>query len=660
MSPKFLASSNSSRSLLSTTREKWGQPRLPIMSLLAIFFLLCASFVEAQDSQHMRQLDTATAIEYWTTPRLAWKMDLEGYTLNRTQSVTQDPWNDDVVYVSTAEGDVVILSASDGTIKDILAPSPRFIVSNGTITQGNLMSQSGLVFGVLPDNTKFLAYTVIDVPQGKGMSSANIRVVAFSIPSHEELWSSTAMSGVNSGTPVLCQTTSGQVYIFLTYNSYSLEGGVDTPTMGRVALIEAESGDVVWLEKDSSSFLYGPPGVVPSPSYGKYLGGEGNTNDLIAWASQEQGDDPGNTYAFQLPMGFTAAAAESLSTVVLKKVRWGTSTPPVFSTNGTNMYFAVSDDELRGWTGNTAFDTTASWTAVLLTGSSDEPIRNTPTLSFDETRLFATADSSKAFHCLNAATGESKWNFRGESEIYPVARVSPDNEYVYFIHSIDGRVYSRSQETGAGGWLVSCDTYEEDCANAVYADFVLSTTGQFLYYGDLRGRIIALEVGTLVAKDSDATETPKVFGDDDLSGLIDPPGKSNKKRIGVIVTLLFMGAVASLLSSLYLIRSGRLKARTLTIDSQDEADEEIIDWSEDDDVDGIDPYEDTMISRHKAGNNNSLPAPLDTSLWDYDKSSKSIMSNHPTSPDRLSVILGTSNRIAPLHEDYSLGAAVLV
>lgn len=116
-----------------------------------------------------------------------------------------------------------------------------------------------------------------------------------------------------------------------------------------------------------------------------------------------------------------------------------------------------------------------------------------PALSFDERRLYSTTVSGETY-AVNTENGKVLWNVMGQQPIVAEPKVSPDDQRLYLIRSIDGRVSSVKGVTGEPAWLVSCEFYEEDCANSVMANFDLSRSGHRLYYADVIGRVIALEL----------------------------------------------------------------------------------------------------------------------------------------------------------------------
>jgi len=206
------------------------------------------------------------------------------------------------------------------------------------------------------------------------------RVIAVSIPDHQELWSSPVLPGESLGSPVVYQTRSNQTYIALTHNSDMLMGQTnETVRSGHFTLLRADNGQVVWTESEltriESPVGYGPPGIASSPVFGNYNGGLHNQNDLVAWTnSDERGrGNLGNTFAFQLPMNFLGTENEvsNLASVILKTVRWTATVQPVFGTKGRSMFIGASGNQMRGWTGNSKFEEHADWSSDLSTNGTN-------------------------------------------------------------------------------------------------------------------------------------------------------------------------------------------------------------------------------------------------------------------------------------------------
>jgi hypothetical protein len=140
-------------------------------------------------------------------------------------------------------------------------------------------------------------------------------------------------------------------------------------------MLQATDGNIVWTESEGDAgfgggtFGYGPLTVADYPQFGKYSAGIQNTNSMVVWTNNADGGrgKVGCTFAFQLPPLFQEVSSQikGLASVRLKEVRWNAVARPIMSADGQNMFVGVSGSEVRAWTGDTAFDQVAAWSAEL-------------------------------------------------------------------------------------------------------------------------------------------------------------------------------------------------------------------------------------------------------------------------------------------------------
>ena len=257
---------------------------------------------------------------------------------------------------------------------------------------------------------------------------------------------------------------------------------------------------------------------------------------------------------------------------------------------------------------------------------------------------------------MDTSQGSTLWSLEGESQFLAEAHVSPDDKRVYFIQSIDGLVLSLDQKTGETLWRVNCELYTEDCANSVKANFALSEKGDVLYYADVLGRIIALELGTVKLKtvSGGIVSVPPDFQMPTEFGFETEKSKDGAS-LGGSVALIVLATMVALGSGFYVAVSRRRKSASYSIDPLRSAfdDAATFDGSSEDTPD---PYEDSILHQH---NDNSREP--QSNNWNSDeisptgsmKSTGSFFGNYPAT-SRL------STRVAPMQEDFSLGAAVIV
>jgi hypothetical protein len=121
-------------------------------------------------------------------------------------------------------------------------------------------------------------------------------------------------------------------------------------------------------------------------------------------------------------------------------------------------------------------------------------IENAAVLSRDGRRLFSSSTST-IFHALDTSKGREVWKRALASTPMVEAKVTPDDLRVYVIEA-DGAITAMDQVTGDFFYSVTCNIHEASCANQVEAEFDNSDDGMFLYYGDINGKINAIELGT--------------------------------------------------------------------------------------------------------------------------------------------------------------------
>ncbi len=293
--------------------------------------------------------------------------------------------------------------------------------------------------------------------------------------------------------------------------------------------------------------------------------------------------------------------------------------------------------------------------------SSQTAIPVTPTLSIDGERLFVSTSTTHAF-CIDTKTGQKLWDLPGAST-FLAAQVSPDDQRVYFLQSIDGRLFAYEQQSGAFSWVSSCDAFEEDCSNTVRASFSLSRTGQFLFYADVLGQVLALKLAEYVTIDEDVgnglSEEDSLNEKQPISELSETSTESTTNEgistggsVALIILVLLMAVSAGV--SLFLIRKARGRARR-KVDNAHQRSTKDDDWFETNKLKlpGPDPYEDSMLAKQSP----HLELTFQNSIWVDEICQRT---NDMATNDRAPKIFGTI-RVTPFQaEDYSLGAAILV
>ncbi|CAJ1941494.1 unnamed protein product [Cylindrotheca closterium] len=632
---------------------------------------------QQQKEQQSRRL-TNQELVYFPQPELDWMVRLDE-RMDFGNGVVTSPFEDSIVYVTTYSGTLIALSSKDGDIIATVNPTPiSRVIEDGKAQQWLIHCTSGISFATTRSGNNFLVYSIVDEPPDlPGIDfKPKARVVAVSIPSHKIMWTSIELPGIPSGTPLVYGDqlrSATSMYIVLIHNS-RVSGIRNTTThTGHITLLNPSKGTVIWEEAewllDDSPKGYAPPSMASNPLRGMYAGGKDNTNGIVIWASNDADGrgTVGNTYIFQLPSDFEEEPLylNSLQTKVLKSVSWNAMAKPAISKNGKKMFFGVTGNQLRGWIGDSRFDQTADWSSQLFKDNLDPkaPIPSNPILSMDENRLFVSS-SSYDLACINTRNGKANWAVSGTSAFLSEARISADDKRLYVVQSADGRIFCLDQITGDYLWQGSCDQFEEDCSNSVRSDFDLSSSGQFLYFADVKGRLISLKLGEM-EEVVEPMAAPIWSGPFLPTSNVDWNSNPTEEEVtngsipGGTIALLVLTTIFAISSTVYIVMVRRRKyPEPPTLDSfRDEHNY------------GSDPYEDSLIIQHSSKSVHADVGPSETvhvsdgfiSLsrsFESDESSIEGPYFHPA--DRISVLMGTANRIAPLKEDFSYGASVLV
>jgi hypothetical protein len=307
------------------------------------------------------------------------------------------------------------------------------------------------------------------------------------------------LEGISSGTPV---ASGDGNYVFLARNS-------DDGTVGHFTILDGLSGDLFHTQQNTDA-PFAPPGVYHSPREGYYDGGENNRNDILVWSVQPKPDDdsvgPGQTFAFQFPIGFSGDAYGVSFTALGTDVRdFQAIQKPVFTNEGRTMYWGTSRSQFRCWlgaegenryrfsrtrTGNTGFSRgtpamQAVWAPLALSNNKDE--------------LFLFGGSAaNEFVRLNADFSDQV--LIGTTAVVKTeAHVSPEDSFVYYVE-FNGHLHQASTEDLMDSWVF-------DVRVPVEGEFTLSREGTILYIGDVTGKIHALRVADSPTEDPSIAPT---------------------------------------------------------------------------------------------------------------------------------------------------------
>ena len=309
-------------------------------------------------------------------------------------------------------------------------------------------------------------------------------VYALSPDTGTVIWTSQALEGACSGTPVISQD--GE-YVFLTHNLLSA---------GHFSILSASKNGLPLYSQLDPNQPYAPPGIYYNPQEGYYPGGSGNSNDIIMWAYRPRSTEltvgSGLTMAFQFPFGFTGEAT-NLAITTLSVVTWQTITAPRLFNMGYSMMWGVSRSEFRVWNGGLGdtqhrFDKAASNTAEFPRGEpKGQAIFAALELSSSATEPMAFGGAASSVFAGFDYKLNEMWRINTTFPIFAEARISPDDATVYCVEQ-NGRVHSIDVLTGKERWSALLGGV------ATTSNFGQSKSGKFLYFNNQGGKLQAWQI----------------------------------------------------------------------------------------------------------------------------------------------------------------------
>ena len=327
------------------------------------------------------------------------------------------------------------------------------------------------------------------------------RVVALDM-NGQELWMSTPLEGVSSGTPVASEDGS---FVFLTHNS-------DFERVGHFTILDSRNNGAVFFTQTNETNPFAPLGIKHSPTpEGYYQGGEKNRNDMLVWSLKPKFDDQtvggGATFAFQFPIGFdftnvdasatnvTSSEAQLGYTLLGSDIRdFQSIVKPVFANGGLSMYWGTTRSQFRCWIGQEGlkrfrFNLPRTATVGFTRGS--PPSQSV----FAPLALSTHSDSEPYIFGGTASTEFVKLNYDFSEQVVvetltlvqTEARVSPDNLYVYYVE-FSGQIHQAMLDDLTDRWV-------QDLRVPVEGEFALSKDGSTLFVADVTGFLYAYAVG---------------------------------------------------------------------------------------------------------------------------------------------------------------------
>lgn len=577
----------------------------------------------------------------------------------------------------------------------------------------------------------FAVYSIVDEAPAASVFQflPKTRVVCVSIPEHTILWTSAGLPGTPNGSPVVYyadeETMEGDeddagVYIVLTHNSVLIRPNNVTQTTGHLTVLDAKNGHVKWTQSewntDEVPRGYSPPQVSHKPILGGSNNGGTleNKNDVIIFtnSADEGRGTNGNIYSFQMkssaelnaePQNTTApVTVDPFDVRLLKQVRWSSIAKPAINQDGTNLFIGVTGNAVRGWNGIAKFTETANWSSQLVPLKGTNPfetfpqnivVPTAPILSTDEERVFVVTVRNETV-CLDVTTGDRKWatKTRRSSPILSEPRASPDNQRLYVVSSMDGKMHAIDQNDGKVLWSFGCDEkglpQGSKCQPPqVYANFALSYEGTIMYFGATDGRIAALTLGGLEKEEAEKEQsasnptTVTIAFDDDGRGPLEfdefdrksdgenalapvPTNRSIGVKIAGTIFVIVVCLVIATVSIFFVVRSKGVDLRDLWNYRMPRYGKDGKLHSHVMRVDGPENYEDQIIANMSA-DEEAMEEEFNT-LWvdpthsDPKYYSRDDDDDDNSTADRLNVLLDTSDQVAPISDNFGFGQAVVI
>lgn len=123
---------------------------------------------------------------------------------------------------------------------------------------------------------------------------------------------------------------------------------------------------------------------------------------------------------------------------------------------------------------------------------------NAPVVSSDGNLMYLVV-ASYNFFCISAQTRNTMWeDVSGRSGYTTEPRLfeSGSDNIVYVAETLNGRLRQHNAANGQRNWEFDCSdwTRVSNCQDVIESEFSISGDGNFVYYGDIYGRVISLQV----------------------------------------------------------------------------------------------------------------------------------------------------------------------
>lgn len=493
--------------------------------------------------------------EFLQTPTLKWSLQLEGSGrlsgrgLRKGNSV-----------VAHHDGTKIVVTAGDGSLhiiqttnlvrtlaayvpdpidgKSIECRSGATIVEKSV--QGGLFVEKSGQDGLLGEGESiqasiddFIVYAVVDniiandtsigdaqVTSGVNVRPSGITSRVIAVDMEGALLWSVEVSGKIEGSPVV-----GKKGIYVTHNDNG---------SGQLSILKMQDGGTATIaatvdpvSEPGNGIPLGPPALQKAAN-----GAEVSDDDLVivaenwdagfsqtrggmhmlSWATSDAVDDRGEEQEALL------SRPNTYQLVKISSWSYSASSPPLVY--GNSIFLGAAGGTVGGFTGDRRSDLSGITTgrqAELFPRwdfqvspnprNASQPLRSQPVMdSTGEYLLVAGLDTD--FYVFQTENGRERWRVNQASQILAQPRIFEDEnnawrKVVYVIEVQNGRVRQYDMFNGRRFWDYSCaDISNSMCQDGVEADFAITPSGNIIYYGDIYGRINALEVATF------ATEAP--------------------------------------------------------------------------------------------------------------------------------------------------------
>ncbi|CAB9516156.1 expressed unknown protein [Seminavis robusta] len=441
--------------------------------------------------------------------------------------------------VASPDGKTLFATADDGTLHLIDTEDLRNsqVFDPETIAGTFTECRSGVTLKYDANNKElaYVVYSVIDVPVQVGVlydglssdssrSSTLSRLLAVNLDG--TLRWSVPLNGAVVGNAVVGGTQNDK--LFVAHNVPNFIGA--SPTRGKVSVVLLKGSRPTVTASVSPLNRHGPFGP---PSAATVTTTTGTTMEVVVVAEAwEKGysSDTGSVFLLKpsaLYREFDGQGNDAYQLDLISDWAVGSVTKPVvksFDDNSALEVFAgAAGARLSGWTGANTLagvidgsqeDVKSSWDVTLQTnkGNASQPLLVAPVLSKDQTVLYQSGASTELY-CIGTENGEILWtssgNNRGSIRAEPRLVDNPqDDPKVFVIEGSKGKVRQHDASSGVIDWTFDChDVSGIPCHDAVEADFSIDPSGNTLFYGDVFGKIVALQIATFTSQAPQAAPT---------------------------------------------------------------------------------------------------------------------------------------------------------